>query len=519
MTEIWTRPWALGQNHWRLKFDGRDQNVPTAPGGPLWVYSPNGPQKVNGLHGVAETVAGFAFEGQSRRHLGLLPMPLRRDSGTKIAWNETTNILKWQDRPERPYHHKPATETEILADRLMQRTRSVRDRLADVEDAMADPLRLWPEVKRRWTETDAHTPPAMDVIVRQARELRFILDHLDRAPRRILRRQHDMVPLGRVQEMDRKALAWLIRQPGETLAERAGDRQRILAVTRTENFNTLENRVLRSYAELAADHARQYCERNGAKSLTLRFRRVDDFKRRCQRLARDLADRGVQCAEAGVTPNNVLLENARYAAVWRGWLELLGREPQEDELWRWQARSWEEFVALAVMVALVGIDEARLIAASPIEYRDEQFRGLWLDHDNPLGVFYLPQKKLVVEVQYRLGRLALWRSDLCAPIWIRYGRTTDQVTMLRYVAVWPIWDVQGGPIHGETSALSALLAPYGSKGLVGSLVVRPTAFEGSAHVESMGRATTVSIAPAGEALASGIGFMAEALSSALEEVG
>jgi hypothetical protein len=52
------------------------------------------------------------------------------------------------------------------------------------------------------------------------------------------------VPVGRVQEIDRRAMLWFARQPGETLADRAGDDQRVLAVAREENFDTLENRVL-----------------------------------------------------------------------------------------------------------------------------------------------------------------------------------------------------------------------------------------------------------------------------------
>ena len=61
-----------------------------------------------------------------------------------------------------------------------------------------------------------------------------------------------------MQEVDRQSMAWLIRQPGETIAERGGDRQRIQAVVREENFNTLENRILLSYAQMAHHVARDY---------------------------------------------------------------------------------------------------------------------------------------------------------------------------------------------------------------------------------------------------------------------
>lgn len=83
-----------------------------------------------------------------------------------------------------------------------------------------------------------------------------------------------MIPLSRVQEIDRKAMPWLIRQPGETIAERGGNRQRIQAVAREENFDTLENRVLLSYARLAGVIAREYAGKYVAVRGSLRVKLV-----------------------------------------------------------------------------------------------------------------------------------------------------------------------------------------------------------------------------------------------------
>jgi len=66
----------------------------------------------------------------------------------------------------------------------------------------------------------------MDIIVRHARLLPPTLDVLDRAPRRT----HEMIPLARAQEVDRRAMMWLIRQPGESIAERAGPESLAVAV-------------------------------------------------------------------------------------------------------------------------------------------------------------------------------------------------------------------------------------------------------------------------------------------------
>jgi hypothetical protein len=51
----------------------------------------------------------------------------------------------------------------------------------------------------RWLADDDPTAnPEMDIVVSHARKLPPTLDLLDRAPRRILRRTHSMIPLAHV---------------------------------------------------------------------------------------------------------------------------------------------------------------------------------------------------------------------------------------------------------------------------------------------------------------------------------
>ena len=81
----------------------------------------------------------------------------------------------------------------------------------------------------------------MAEIVRQARRMQPVLHDLERRIRRVLRRHRELTPLDRVQEMDRASMVWLSRQPGRSIAERAGASQRILATGRRENFDTLDH--------------------------------------------------------------------------------------------------------------------------------------------------------------------------------------------------------------------------------------------------------------------------------------
>tara|TARA_B100002003_G_scaffold251151_1_gene293325 strand:- start:142 stop:1728 length:1587 start_codon:yes stop_codon:yes gene_type:complete len=522
--ELWFRPWALvdlSRSRRRPLAPG-DVEVPAGHRGPLWLYRPQGAGPVSlradGVRVAPEPQSGFAVADQSRA-LDLLPMPLRHAPGISIAGANGESRLRWPSAPERPVGSgQRQTEEEAAARALLRRAEAVWDRLRDVEDALADPARLWEELRRRWTTPDLERPPQMDVIVRQSHALHRTLDMLDRRPRRILRRTHRRVPLARVQEVDRRAMQWLARQPGDTLAKRAGDDQRILAVARQESFDTLENRVLRAYAELATAVTREYLERNRARRLSDRARRVEDYGRQARRLARDLAARGVRRAEPGVTPNFVLQSNPAYHAVWTAWRELLDRERRRDELWRWQARSWEEFCGLALMAALSGIEGARPIATSPLTWRDEQLRGSWVAHDNPLGVMHLPARGLVVEVHVRMHRPDARLADFGAPIWLRIGRLDAAESFLTRVAVWPMWDVAGGLVEGEAAEIAGLL-PLGARSqLRAGAVIRPTRVaDAAAEATREGPVLALALGTDGTALAGGLSELSDWMQRILDE--
>ncbi|MFN3259903.1 MAG: DUF2357 domain-containing protein [Pikeienuella sp.] len=507
--EIWTRPWAGFVRARRHALDG-DAAPPDGYKGPLWLAGEgSSPVPVNGRPGYAAPVAGY---GRGARTLGLLPLPagvapLLLPDGVRLF--QTDAARKWRLGVE------PETEEEKAAAALTARTRDVWDRIEDMQVSLADPKELWTGLRDRWLN-DAERLPHMHLIVKQARALKHVIDALERAPRRVLRRTHRMLPVARVQEIDRRSMVWSARQPGETLAERAGDAQRLLAVAREESFDTLENRVLRAYAELGAAHARDYAARNRRRKASERGRRVAEFGLRLAGLARDLAAKGVRKAEADVAPNFVLLEDARYREIWSAWRDLLGNDSKEDDLWRWQARSWEEFAALAVIVALLTLPGARLLAAAPVRFREEQDRGLWIESANPMVTVHLPELKTVVEAQVRLERPGDWRCDLAACAWLRFERTDRPENPPRNVAIWPIWSPDGGLPRGEVREVATVvdLARRGAAGATTfsrAIVIRPAEAGGDADFQVEGRGVTVSLGTEGAALRDGLTTLGELL--------
>jgi Domain of unknown function (DUF2357) len=291
----------------RVALRGQDIEISDNHAASIWLYEANGERAtVNGRQDATEPVSGFE-SGDEERRLSIIPLPIRSTPGITVSPPGLSIKIHWPSAPERPPTKlEPLTEKEKEAHHLLLRAQAVWGRLRDVETALGDPASLWQELRRRWTEDGDSVPPSMDVIAQHAFALWRTIEELARSPRRILRRTHRQIPISRVQELDRRAMTWLVRQPGETLAERAGDQQKILAVAREENFDTLENRVLRAYCELPSHAARDCLELNRTKLLTTRARKVDAFGRSSQRLARYLADHGVRLADPGVTPNFVL---------------------------------------------------------------------------------------------------------------------------------------------------------------------------------------------------------------------
>lgn len=427
--------------------------LPKNHSGPLYIFNNlNELPRVDGREGKVEPIVGFSYSDQARS-LSQLAIPVRHRPYSRI----NNYDLEWTSSPERYVGDDPQTDNETHAKKLFQRAENIWDRFNDLDLVLSDPLNLWTNLAKKWSKFEDTDEPRMDIIVKHAKHLKNILDTLSKKPRRILRRHHRMVPLSKVQEMDRRSMTWLIRQPGETLVERAGNSQRVLSVAREENFDTLENRVLRAYTELAYRHSRDYLERNKKRTKTRRLKLVENYKKHCRNLSQTLRQNGVRKAEPGVTPNFVLLENALYKEVWKGWQELIKKTEIEDDLWRWQARSWEEFSALCVMVGLITQPTSRLIASAPIDFRDEQDRGSWIKNDNPLGVFYIEETGLVVEVQYRLEKPNTWQADLACPIWLRIGEIDKPNEFLNYVAVWPTWDNKGGTNSIDLNDLSQVM--------------------------------------------------------------
>lgn len=317
-----------------------------------------------------------------------------------------------------------------------------------------DPLLLpWQEVAERWLAGPERFDPRLSAIVRHAHTLRRLLADLAERPRRVLRREHRMLPLDRAQEWDRRALLWYARRPGRTFAEKAGPGQTVLALARTEEHDTLENRVLRGLLELSARAARKWCKDHHRLESSERFVQVHHYGRLTKRLAHSLADVGVRLPGPSPQPNYPLLFDARYRRVWNAYRELLREQWRRDELRRWAHRLFDEVVRILVHATLVArhVPDARRlepVGALPLVLRGEQERGRFAvplasalllvaaDGSYALQTFE-PARTVDAERATSLGEAVLWWRTH-AVLTLRFERPGTQ--RRAWMSVFAIWD-------------------------------------------------------------------------------
>ena len=215
--------------------------------------------------------------------------------------------------------------------------------------------------------------PRMALIVHIADAMRQQLPGVVHAARRILVRERKMVPAPRVAETDAACLQWYMRQPGTTSTEKAAtNRHRLMAVSRRESLDTLENKVLKDFLVRCRLECRRYlnfdCNPNQRKH-SERGSKVNSFGNICAELRQLPQMANISRPPAVPKPNYVLQNDLRYKRIWRFYLKLLRQEDEEDRLWDWQARTWADISRMLVNAALMAL---RGEASGQVGYRFEE---------------------------------------------------------------------------------------------------------------------------------------------------
>ena len=173
-------------------------------------------------------------------------------------------------------------------------------------------------------------------------------------PRQRMRREHAILGLSKVREVDVRGLQWLTRQPGATVRAKLGRANRMLGIVRPWVPDTHENRVaVRVIAELRSIFARRGGDCCPSRELPP-CEELDRVSRRLDILLHACFEAFVQSplvavpAATAFTPNNVLLGDRDYRRVWTLANAVRMREEHFAAMWTHGADSLAAATMLAV---------------------------------------------------------------------------------------------------------------------------------------------------------------------------
>lgn len=247
--------------------------------------------------------------------------------------------------------------------------------------------RTWDAASQVWFR-DGSQEARMALIVRLGKEqpMHRAFAAVSRHPRRILQRYRENTPISRIQEIDPACIRDYARRPGITTAEKAGSRQRLMAVRRREQRDTMENRVACWVMERLSLRASAFCSENSGFQNDEKVELVSRFGRNARGWRASEWLKEVASIRQVVTqPNYPLQFEARYQVVWKTYQRLLKEKREIDDAWAWQRVLWGETGRQLLSCCLRQSFKER--AVSTPFYRTESRNGCWTESPVAPGPF------------------------------------------------------------------------------------------------------------------------------------
>jgi hypothetical protein len=194
--------------------------------------------------------------------------------------------------------------------------------------------------------------------------------------RRCLRRRQKLLPLQNITEFDRHCLLWFLRQPGNSMEEKAGARQRLMGLERHESHDTPENRVFQDFLRRSVEAASGYLQNFPGSHHREAVRGHGD---RCQTLLREESIRSIPRLAAPPRPSYVLQYERNYHTIWTNYQDLVLHRRRRDDLLRWRHRLWRDAAAWALAVAIFHLENFRTIASDAVYVLQQQQEGRWTE--------------------------------------------------------------------------------------------------------------------------------------------
>ena len=341
-----TYPWESISVDLRSEIDTSDNNIPWCS----QVILQKGKKITN-----ATTGANFPIK-QISKTLNVFELPgpaIKGDISRHIAI-DIDNIQKFNlhffDSTNIDSNSKQAEQFELFFDRIMNAMLFLFRACLHADEYKKYKV-YWDQILDEIHKNKDDDPAKYALVVDLARlpELIHPIDRITEKPKRVLQRVHAQERIQKVQEVDIKCIIDLARRPGSILAEKAGAKQRILAIKRTEKINILENRVTKHCCSLAAKAAKRYLNEHEKININKSPRKkmvLKLFKESKRLPLKSTFSDVVNLLEPCRQPNYTLMQNADYYKVWKAYIQLVKNEDLRADLWQWNRRMWADYMGL-----------------------------------------------------------------------------------------------------------------------------------------------------------------------------
>lgn len=278
-------------------------------------------------------------------------------------------------------------------------------------------LHQFPEHLSQFNVADATLPlvVSLDKQYQLTRKLREITPKL----RHQLRRQAELMPIGRIQEMDSNCLRDYTRRPGRSPEEKGGSRQELMGVRRDRDYNTLENKFIVYFTEKVL-HLECFRYENSDSSAYLepirKLRKTIEFFKQSSTVT-TIHSRYFQLTK----PNYVLQQNPIYSSFYRAYLNYISKRSEKEKIWSYRTKLLGDIVYLCLTTALLRFNGVRLKPLASLTIRTSPDRGSYLvnEQDRSISIpIFLQQSvyefRLEKNVDLSLGdyRLIIESHDL-----------------------------------------------------------------------------------------------------------
>ena len=231
----------------------------------------------------------------------------------------------------------------------------------------------------RWERIGRSRTPPLSLIVRLAAEIPDTIEHVCESPRVVLRRVRELEQAARIREVDQTCIRWLGRQPGRSLIQKAGTRQRLMAVVRKEDCDTPENRVVRDLLVRCKAAGRSYIARNTNFRRDDRIKSVQRLVTLCEKYLKHSQIKDVRKLVGIAQPNYVLQHEQRYQVLWDAYIRLVRQEQVTQSVWQWRDRVWLEWLTLALTSALKLMSSRSPGHRQGVAFADEPETGRYIN--------------------------------------------------------------------------------------------------------------------------------------------